>query len=126
MTDQGIILYLNMIPFLLLFLSFILALAYNDNNLNCISQATAKGGQPLEFRAYFCYRLREKPDEILLVDSPKFSLGVRKDLPGGFHDSGFTPFGRSPLPWLGINVNKAMMGNFSLILEISQNLTLKQ
>jgi len=30
----------------------------------------------------------------------------------------FTPLGRSLLPWLGINVNEPMIGNFS-ILEIT-------
>ena len=42
---------------------------------------------------------------------------VRKDLLGGFQDSRFTIFGRALLPWLGVNVNEAMIRNFSLTLE---------
>ena len=44
---------------------------------------------------------------------------VRKDLPEGFHDSGFTPSGRSLLPWLKINVNEAIIRNF-LTPEITE------
>ena len=50
---------------------------------------------------------------------------VRKDLPGGVHDSGFTSFGRSLLPWLGVNTSKAMIRNLSLTLENTTESTAK-
>ena len=34
-----------------------------------------------------------------------------------FHNSGFTSFGRVLLPWLGVNVNEAMIRKLSLTLE---------
>lgn len=42
---------------------------------------------------------------------------MRKDLAGGFHDSGFTSFGRAVFPQLGVNVNKNMIRKFSLTLR---------
>lgn len=41
---------------------------------------------------------------------------MRKDLAGGFHDSGFTSFGRVILPQLGVKVNKNMIRNLSFTL----------
>lgn len=38
---------------------------------------------------------------------------VRKDLSEGAHDSGFASVGRSLLPWLRANTNKAMIRNLS-------------
>lgn len=39
---------------------------------------------------------------------------LRKDLPGGFHDSWFTSFGRSLLPWIEVSANEAMTRNLCL------------
>jgi len=46
---------------------------------------------------------------------------MRKDLAGGFHDSGFTSFGRVMFPWFRVNVNENMIRNLSLLLKIVQN-----
>lgn len=48
-------------------------------------------------------------------DSAKF----KGFMPGCFSDSGFTPLGRSLFPGLRINVNEAMINDFSLILTKS-------
>ena len=76
----------------------------------------------LEFKTTLYFRLGENltvPSAFLKQNKtfPKFTSGVKKDLPGGFHDSGLTPFGRFLPPWLRINVNEAVIGNF-LNLEI--------
>lgn len=53
----------------------------------------------------------------LLPDSPEFILSGTKELPGGFHDSEFTFFGRALLSQLRVNVNEAIIRNLSLTIE---------
>ena len=43
---------------------------------------------------------------------------VRKDLPGGVHDSEFTSFGSAAVPpWWGVNVSENVILKFSSVLE---------
>lgn len=42
---------------------------------------------------------------------------VRKDLPGGFHVSGFSSLGKSILSWLVVSTNKAIIRNLPLTLQ---------
>lgn len=52
-------------------------------------------------------------------------MSVRKNLPGNIHDSEFASFGRSGLPWLGMNTKEAIIRNHSLTLENIAEFTAK-
>ena len=61
-----------------------------------------------------CSQTNETPH---WVNFPAFHHQIRKDLPGGFHDSGFASFGRSLYSWLGVSTDEAMIRNLSLTLK---------
>ena len=44
---------------------------------------------------------------------------IRKELPGGIHDSKLASFGRLLLSWLGVSANDAVIMNLTLTLEDS-------
>ena len=67
-----------------------------------------------------------KQTEIAYWSSPlNLYLWVRKDPPGGVHYAGFASFGRALLPWLGLNVNEAVIRNLCLTLESIAESTVK-
>ena len=51
------------------------------------------------------------------VPFPVLSHRLKGELPGGIHDSKFTSFDGSPLPWLGVSGNEATVRRLSLTLE---------
>ena len=59
--------------------------------------------------------LHQKTETLHWSTSLNLHHWVRKNLPGSFHGSGFASFGRSLLPWLGVNVH--VIRNLSLTLK---------
>lgn len=53
----------------------------------------------------------------MVVIFPALSHRFKQEVTGGIHDSKVVSFGRSLLPWWGVNVNEAMIGSLSLTFE---------
>ena len=53
----------------------------------------------------------------MAVIFPVLSHRFKQKLSGGIHDAKLASFDRSLIPWLGVNVNKAMIRNLLLTLE---------